>query len=112
MHHQILSRRHETKSKGEPSFLNINNPGNWLEYTFCPEFAKKDIGGNYTCHPLPTGVLPVPIKDGKQEAAGWEFHYKGWKYEDPIGNTSFQSGAWPENLFPKSHHQRCLDANC
>ena len=50
--------------------MNINNPGNWSEYTFRPEFAKKDKGGNYTCHTLPTGAVPVPIKDGKREAAG------------------------------------------
>jgi hypothetical protein len=54
------------ESKGEPCFLNVDNPGNWSEYTFRPEFAKKDKGENYTRHTtLPTGAVPVPIKDGK-----------------------------------------------
>ena len=94
------------ESKGEPFLLNIDNPGNWLEYTFRPEFAKKDKGGSYTCHTLPSGAVPVPIKDGKREAAGWEFHYKGSRKRD---STSFWSGALPENLFPKLR-QGCLDA--
>jgi hypothetical protein len=95
-------------SKGEPSFPNVDNPGNWSEYTFRPEFAKKDKGGKYTLHSLPTGAVPVPIKDGKREAGGWEFHYKGWK-QDSIDDISFRSGASPENLFPKTR-QGCLDA--
>ena len=93
------------ESKGEPSFSDIDNPGNWSEYTFRPDFAKKDKGGNYIGHSLPTGAVPVPVKDGKREAAGWEFHYKGWKGD----STAFRSGASPENLFPKSR-QGCLDA--
>jgi hypothetical protein len=96
-------------AKGEPSFPNVDNPGNWSEYTFRPEFAKKDKGGNYTCHSLPTGAVPVPVaNDGKREAAGWEFHYKGWKH-DSVDDVSFRSGASPENLFPKTR-QGCLDA--
>ena len=75
------------ESKGQPSFSNVDNPGNWSEYTFRPEFAKKDKGGNYTGHTLPTGAVPVPIKDGKREAGGWEFHYTGWKATDSGDNV-------------------------
>jgi hypothetical protein len=96
-------------AKGEPSFLSLDNPGNWSEYTFRPEFAKKDKGGKYTYHSLPTGAVPVPIKDGKREAGGWEFHYKGWKHDSVDDAPSFRSGASPENLFPKTR-QGCLDA--
>ena len=49
--------------------------------------------------------MPVSIKGGKREAAGWEFHYKGWKSD----STSFRRGALPENLLPKSC-QGCLGA--
>jgi hypothetical protein len=97
------------ETKGEPSFSDIDNPGEWSEYTFRSEFAKKEKGGKYTCHTLPTGAVPVPINDnGKREAAGWEFHYKGWKH-DTDGTAPFRSGASPENLFPKTR-KGCLDA--
>ena len=37
--------------------------------------------------------------------------YKGWKKrEDPVGNTSFRSGASPGNLFPKTRQGCLLDA--
>jgi hypothetical protein len=96
--------------KGEPTFLNVNNPGKWSEYTFRPEFAKKEKGGkgrNCTGHSLPTGAVPVPEKDGKREAGGWQFYYNGWKH-DSVDDASFRSGVSPENLFPKSR-QGCLD---
>jgi hypothetical protein len=95
-------------AKGEPFFPNVDNPGNWSEYTFRPGFKKKDKGGQYTFHSLPTGAVPVPVNDGKREAAGWEFHYKGWKH-DEVDNVSFRSGASAKNLFPKKR-QGCLDA--
>jgi hypothetical protein len=97
------------ETKGEPSFSDVDNPGEWSEHTFRSEFAKKEKGGKHTCHTLPTGAVPVPIKDdGKREAAGWEFHCKGWKH-DADGTAPFRSGASPENLFPKTR-KGCLDA--
>jgi hypothetical protein len=95
-------------AKGEPFFPNVDNPGNWSEYTFYLGFKKKDKGGQYTFHSLPTGAVLVPVNDDKQEAAGWEFHYKGWKH-DKVDDVSFQSGASAENLLPKKQ-QGCLDA--
>jgi hypothetical protein len=105
---QISSQRHRTQPEESLSFCEVDNPGNWLEYTFRPKFTKKDTGGTYTCHSLPTGAVPVPVNDGKQEACGWEFHYKGWKH-DVVDNVSFRSGMLPENLFPENQ-QGCLDA--
>jgi hypothetical protein len=67
--------------------------------------------GKHAHHTLPTEAVPVPTKDRKREAAGWEFHCQGWKHDcdSSVGDGSFRSGALPENLFPKNQ-QGCLDA--
>ena len=50
--------------KGEPDFDEVDNPGQWCNFTFCPEFAAS--GGAYTKHTLPTAATPVPEVDGKR----------------------------------------------
>jgi hypothetical protein len=77
------------KLKQEPSiskvfYLKCQRSGNTSERAIFPEVAKKDKGGNHTCHTLPTGAVPVPTKDGKREAAGWEFHLQDWKHNDDL----------------------------
>jgi hypothetical protein len=62
------------------SFIEVDNPGGWGQYTFHPKFHRqakgKDIKkGHYSHHALPTGARPVPAgANGKREKAGWEFH--------------------------------------
>ena len=62
-------------AQGEPDFHLVDNPGNWLDFTFRPQF--KTPSGPYVCHALPTGATPVPETNGK-DGGRWEFHYSGW----------------------------------
>lgn len=52
---------------GQPDipFDQINNPGEWSEFSFRPKFKKT---GQCMCHALPVGVTPVPARraDGKR----------------------------------------------
>jgi hypothetical protein len=85
------------------SFLVLDNPGGWGQYTFRPKFhnkaKEKDIKkGQYSHHALPTGARPVLADDkGKREKAGWNFLYKGWSNPK---NSKFRSGASYEDPFP------------
>jgi hypothetical protein len=78
------------------SFLVIDNPGGWGQYTFCPKFHNKAKGkdikkGQYCHHVLPTGARPVPAEGkGKREKAGWNLHYTGWSNPE---NSNLRSGA-------------------
>jgi hypothetical protein len=79
--------------QGKPNFDEINNPGWWCNFTFCPEFGSN--GGAYTKQTLSTGATPVPEVDGKCCRGPWEFHYQGFK-----GKGSFCGGSTRDNLFP------------
>ena len=81
---------------GQPVFSNVDNPGNWCQFTFRPEFNRGN--GPYKCHSLPTGVSPVAKNgDGKRVEGGWEFYYDGWK-----SPKTHRLGSLSDNLFPKS----------
>jgi hypothetical protein len=60
--------------KVEPMYDEVDNHGDWKEYTYCAKFEK----GRYKYHCIPTGAKPVPVNsDGERHMSGWEFHYKG-----------------------------------
>ena len=66
--------------RGEPNFDNIDNPGAWPSFIFCPTFASRAKTSKYKHHALPTGCVPVPVnEDGNREVNGWKFYYQGWK---------------------------------
>jgi hypothetical protein len=67
--------------KGEPAFSNVDNPGDWSQYTYRADFDSK---GKYKHHTIPTGAVPVPLENGKRKLRLWEFHYKGWKSSNQI----------------------------
>ncbi len=46
-------------AKGEPLFLDVDNPGGWDEYTYRPEFVTKGKK-QHVRHVLPAGTSPVP----------------------------------------------------
>ena len=54
------------QDKGEPLFVNVDNPGKWDRFYFQPKFektGKKD----YAHHCMPAGARSVPVdKDGKR----------------------------------------------
>jgi hypothetical protein len=84
--------------RGEPSFLDVDNPGGWDEFTYRPEFAAKGEK-KYVRHVLPTGASPVAEVDGKRAVGPWEFFYGGWK---DMGDNSFRDGASKAEPFPES----------
>ena len=57
----------EPKSGQPESFDEVDNPGQWSEFTYQPKFAKGN-SGPYLYHCLPTGCTPVPAhsSDGKR----------------------------------------------
>jgi hypothetical protein len=63
-------------AKGEPLFIEVNNPGGWDEYTYRPKFATKGEK-KYVRHVLPAGASPVPEVDRKRMVGPWEFFYGG-----------------------------------
>lgn len=87
------------KRDGAPdSFDSIDNPGGWSKFSYQARF-KKEKGGDYLYHALPTGATPVPANaTGKRTCKGWEFHYKGWEKEDD--DRVFRDGAVREDMFP------------
>jgi hypothetical protein len=90
--------------KGEIEWKDVDNPGDWLEFTYRPKFNAKT--GNYVAHMLPTGARPVPKDvEGKRIHDGWEFHYKDWKSD--LGATN-RSGSSPLELIP-AERKGCLD---
>jgi hypothetical protein len=48
--------------KGEPDFTQVDNPSDWSQFTYRAKFDSK---GQYKNHTIPTGVVPVPLKDGE-----------------------------------------------
>lgn len=90
-------------NKGEPIFTDVDNPGDWSDFVFRPQFKKN---GQYERHTLPTGATPVKMQtNGKREVSGWEFFYKGWN----SGSSDYRSGACSNDMFPDSR-KGCLDA--
>ena len=67
-------------SKGEPLFDDVDNPGGWNSFTFCPIFEK----GHCVSHAMPVGATPVPMDvSGKRQSGGFESFYNGWMQENP-----------------------------
>jgi hypothetical protein len=89
--------------KGEPAFVEVDNPGDWCQYTYRAEFDAK---GKYKRHTLPTGAMPVPLKDGKRNLGNWTFEYDGWT----LTNNSFRKHVTDDNMFPEAR-KGCLDAD-
>jgi hypothetical protein len=52
------------ESKGEPTFDEVDNPGDWKRYSFQPMFHKKT--GMYLHPALPTKCTPVPLSNGER----------------------------------------------
>ena len=94
-------------TKGEPaSFIDVDNPGGWCNFSFRPEFDTKQAG-TYKHPSQSTGVTPVPLnQEGHRKIGGWNFEYKGWKSDVP----DKRHGATQENIFPKER-QGSLDAD-
>ena len=92
--------------RGEPNFIDIDNPGEWPQYCYRPVFNSQAKTSKYKHHCLPSGAMPVPEnKDGKRNVNGWEFHYNGWKNE----GFKHRHGATRANMFPEEL-KGCLDA--
>ena len=89
----------------EPLFENVDNPGNWCNYAFRPEFEPMSKGGKYKNHYLTTGARPVPPNEsGERKIGDWTFHYDGWKSKTKFGRTDTTEA----DMFPDSR-KGCLD---
>ena len=87
-------------AEGEIPFANVDNPGQWHPFVFQPKFTAAKNGKKYVHHALPSGARPCPFDaNGERKCSGWKFYYTPFKSSS---NTSFQSGATAENMFPES----------
>jgi len=97
-------------NRNEPAFKDVDNPGNWPEYCFKPEFHgnNRSKSTKYKHHQLPTGAVPFPTNsEGKRKNAnGWEFFYKGWENAE----KPYRREATTANMFPKEM-DGCVDAD-
>jgi hypothetical protein len=86
--------------KGEPPFAEVDNPGQWCEYTYQPVFQKTT--GTYLYHAMLSGATAVPVNPntGKREVGGYEFFYQGWTHPKPT-KLNHRVGVTKENLFPE-----------
>ena len=88
--------------RGQPAtFGEVDNPGNWGEFTFKPKFENVNgVANTYVGHTLPTGARPVPANDdGNRVVGDWNFHYQGWSRGE--AGIPFRSGATKDNPFPQ-----------
>ena len=93
-------------------FNEVDNPGQWLKYTFRAVFEKQEKRsiGKYLHHAMPSGAVPVtkdPITN-KRVVGGYEFFYQGWKHPNP---TIFNCwlGSDMKTVFPEGREVQ-LDA--
>jgi hypothetical protein len=85
--------------KGEPNFVDIDNPGGWSQFVVRPEFGTT-APKQYKRHSMPTGAQPVPKNpEGKRTVKDWEFFYKGWEDDD---NSTGREGATSQDMLPES----------
>ena len=95
-------------SRNEPPFQAVDNPGNWPQFCFVPEYQgnNRSRSSKYKHHQLPTGAVPFPKReDGKRiNPQGWEFFYNGW--HNPA--KPYRRGATTANMFPKEM-DGCVD---
>ena len=98
----------------DPSFDDVDNPGDWNDFIFRPVYNKKGVGANaayeYTGQELPTGAVPVkPYANGKRILENfWEFHYNGWMSLIMDSVESSRQYATVTNIFP-SERKSTLD---
>ena len=69
--------------RGAPEHLDVDNPGNWSEYTF--RARKKKKTNEFDAYEMPPGARPVPVGEtGQRTIEGWVFHYDGWRLQDAL----------------------------
>ena len=77
--------------QGEPEFDQVDNPGNWNDFIFSPEFELgRSRAGTYKGHFLPIGATPVPISsnDGTRSINDWQIFYNGWEDKNKNGRMN------------------------
>ena len=83
---------------GEPSWENVDNPGNWHPYVF----RAKHLKTKYIGHEMPGGARPVPPdkSTGKRIEGGYHFFYNGWKMPEYLQTRRTTRGATRDKMFP------------
>ena len=79
----------------------VDNPGQWSEFTFRPNFEGKYGSGAYGHYVTPARAKVVPFDPmtGKQTVNEFDFFYDGWKLEEKNPNYSRQHSNM-DNFFP------------
>ena len=66
------------KDELEMKYSEVDNPGGWSDYTFCPKYEKNV----YVVHHMPAGARVVKDNGyGVSVEGDWEFFYNGWNLE-------------------------------
>jgi len=91
-------------------FKDIDNPGNWLPFSFQPKFLHKNQKAvKHLHHAMPAGCTPFPKDDdGIRSSDGLQFCHNGWTRDS--SDPPFESGTARENLHPLCR-KGCLDAS-
>jgi hypothetical protein len=94
--------------KQELPFDEVDNPGCWSTFTYCPLFQPK---GGHMYHTMPAGATAVSVDKvtATRQAGGFEFFYNGWKQENPTKDNC-RYGASRDLLFPPDRQVQ-LDVN-
>ena len=71
------------EAKWEPKFEDVDNPGQWSEFTFQPKFEGNYGNGAYGHHGTPAEAKVVALDpiSGKRTVNEFDFFYGGWKLE-------------------------------
>ena len=67
--------------KGGATVDQVENPGRWSSFSYCPIFVSGAQGGQYKAHCIPDGYHPVtPNEDNTEKCrhGGCNFPYQGW----------------------------------
>ena len=89
------------KAKGVPKFEDVDNPVQWSDFMFRPNFKGKYGSGAYGHHATPAGakVFPLNPMTDKRTVNEFDFFYDGWKLEEKNLNYSHQHSN-TDNFFP------------
>ena len=66
------------EAKGEPKFEDVDNPGQWSEFTFRPNFEGKYGSGAYDHHAAPAGAKVVQLDPMTGKKTVNEFDFLRW----------------------------------
>ena len=95
---------------GAPEESDVDNPGKWSLYCFCPKYVVGKREYKYHCTPCGAQVVPANAV-GERVVEGWTFYYDGWEPDEFDSTTFVRTGATKADLKPESR-KGSLDGDC